>query len=258
MYSRQRQRLIVQSVAENGSASVADLAERFDVSPETIRRDLSALESSGKVERTHGGVVAARTHAEESLEARFAENLEAKLAIGRAAAEFLPQAGGSVILDAGSTTARLAGEMPASTLAGPGALAVYTDSAPIASDLARANASSVSVFGGTLRGTTGAIVGAGVVRAIGHLRVDVAFVGTNGLHPERGLTTPDPAEAAVKSALVRAARRVVLLADSSKFGRDHVVEFARLEGIDVLVTDTAPRGPLARALSTADVEVVVP
>ena len=101
-------------------------------------------------------------------------------------------------------------------------------------------------------------MGPSVLRALESIRVDVAFVGTNGLHPERGLTTQDPDEAAVKNAMCRAARRVVVLADSSKFGHEFLVSFAPLDGVDVLVTDAPPPGPLASALDTHGIEVVLP
>jgi DeoR family fructose operon transcriptional repressor len=86
---------------------------------------------------------------------------------------------------------------------------------------------------------------------------DIAFVGANGIAAGFGLSTPDVDEAAVKTAIVRSARRVVLLADSSKFSEETLISFANLEDIDALITDRAPRGSLADALSDADVEVIV-
>ena len=258
MYSRQRQQFITQRVGTHGSVSVADLAEHFDVSPETIRRDLAALEEAGQLERTHGGAVAPSGHAERSLAARTQEHRSAKTTIARLAAEYLPCSGGSIIIDAGSTTAHLVGRMPTSTLSGRGALSVYTDSAPIAAELASANASQLYLFGGMVRGITGALVGSSTVDAIRKIRVDVAFLGTNGISADRGLTTPDPAEAAVKSAMVASARKVVVLADSSKYAVDHVVDFAALDSVDVLIANSAPPPTLASALNTADVEVVFP
>lgn len=258
MYSRQRQQLIAQRISTQGSVSVADLAEHFDVSPETVRRDLAALEAAGRLERTHGGAVAPSGHAERSLSARTQEHRSAKTAIARLAAEYLPSSGGSIIIDAGSTTAHLVGRMPASTLTGRGALSIYTDSAPIAAELASSNTAQLYLFGGMVRGITGALVGSSTVDAIRRTRVDVAFIGTNGISAERGLTTPDPAEAAVKSAMVASARKVVVLADESKFSVDHVVEFASLDSVDVLVGNSAPPSPLASALDTANVEVVYP
>ena len=258
MYSRQRQQLITERVDSHGSVNVADLAVHFDVSPETIRRDLAALEELGRLERTHGGAVAPSGNAERSLAARTLEHRSAKAAIARLAAEHLPQSGGSIIIDAGSTTAHLVGCMPVSTLTGQRALSIYTDSAPIAAELAGADASQLYLFGGMVRGITGALVGSSTVEAIRTLRVDVAFIGTNGISAERGLTTPDPAEAAVKSAMVASARKVVVLADDSKYAVDHVVEFASLGSVDVLIGNSAPRSALARALDAADVEVVLP
>ena len=84
---------------------------------------------------------------------------------------------------------------------------------------------------------------------------DVAFIGTNGISASFGLSTPDPDEAAVKSAIVRAARRVVVVADAEKLGRELLVSFAPLDAIDVLVTDAAPDAELTAALSDAEVEV---
>lgn len=258
MYSRQRQQLITQRVGAQGSVSVADLADRFDVSAETIRRDLAALEVAGQLERTHGGAVAPSGHAERSLATRTQEQRGAKTAIARLAGEYLPGPGGSILIDAGSTTAHLTSRMPPSTLTGRGALSIYTDSAPIAAELANVNATQLYLFGGLVRGITGALVGASTVDAISRLRVDVAFMGTNGIDAARGLTTPDPAEAAVKSAMITAARKVIVLADDSKYGLDHVVEFAPLDKIDTLISNSAPPSSLARALNTAHVEVVTP
>jgi DeoR family fructose operon transcriptional repressor len=114
---------------------------------------------------------------------------------------------------------------------------------------------ALSLIGGRVRGLTAAAVGADTVRAIESLRPDVAYIGTNGVSASFGLSTPDPDEAAVKRAIVRSARRVVVVADADKFGAELLVGFASLRDIDVLVTDTAPDGDLAEALADAEVEV---
>lgn len=255
MYRSERRRHITETLAASGRVTVADLASDLDVSAETIRRDLSQLESEGHLERTHGGAVPAVPggRVERTLAARRAENVDAKSAIGRAALRLLPAAGGTILLDAGSTTATLAESLPAGH-----DLTVFTNSVPIADGLHRAATEDLHVLGGTVRGLTGACVGPSVLRALEAIRVDVAFVGANGLHPDRGLTTQDPDEAAVKSAMCGAGRRVALLTDSSKFGHDFLVQFAPLDGIDFLVTDSPPPGPLATALDTHGIEVVLP
>lgn len=94
------------------------------------------------------------------------------------------------------------------------------------------------------------------MKQLDNLRPDIAFVGTNGVHPDFGFSTPDAQEAAVKSAIVRSARRVIALADASKLGEEALVRFAALDEIDALITDTAPEGALAEALRQAGTEVV--
>ena len=130
-----------------------------------------------------------------------------------------------------------------------------THSLTVAPALAAAETVALTVIGGRVRGVTAAAVGAGAVRAIESLRPDVAFIGTNGLSAGFGLSTPDPEEAAVKRAIVDAARRVIVVADAGKFGAESLVTFASLSSIDVLVTDAAPEPDLAAGLQEAGVEV---
>lgn len=255
MYASERRRLIGDDVAEHGRVTVTELAERLDVSTETIRRDLAWLETAGRVERTHGGAVPLTPsgRSERALATRTAENTAAKQAIADLALGLLPPAGGSLLVDAGSTTARVAADLPH----GHGLL-VVTGSAPIAAQLAAAGTGDVHLLGGQVRGLTGACVGHLALAALERVRCDVVFLGTNGLAAERGLTTPDPEEAAVKRAMRAAGRRVVALCDSSKFGHDHLVSFAALSDVDVLVTDRRPGAELAAALENSGIEVLHP
>ncbi|AVZ40762.1 MULTISPECIES: DeoR/GlpR family DNA-binding transcription regulator [unclassified Dietzia] len=259
MYGSERRRHIAEVLQASGRVTVADLASGLDVSPETIRRDLSLLETEGVLERTHGGAVPAVPggRVEQTLAARRTENVTAKSAIARAALALLPAPGGSVLLDAGSTTACLA-ESLAEPLAEGNGLSLITNSVPVADALHRSGATPLHLLGGSVRGLTGACVGATVLRALDAIRVDIAFLGTNGLTVDRGLTTQDPDEAAVKSAMCDAARRVAVLADSSKFGHEFLISFADLDRIDVLVTDSPPTGALAGALHDRGIEVVLP
>ncbi|NMD57944.1 MULTISPECIES: DeoR/GlpR family DNA-binding transcription regulator [Tsukamurella] len=254
MYAEERQRAISELVGGRGRASVMELAERFDVTPETVRRDLDVLERLGGVRRVHGGVVAAGVlaGAESGLGEREGTNAEGKRAIGVAARRFLPPAGGSVLFDAGTTTIAAAREVPANLH-----ITAITNSVPVAAALSIRETVELRLLGGRVRGLTQAAVGAGTVAEIAGLRTDVAILGANGLSAERGLSTPDADEAAVKTAMVRAADVVVLVADSSKFARESLVAFAGLDAIDVLVTDAAPTGALAAALADHRVDVEV-
>jgi DeoR family transcriptional regulator, fructose operon transcriptional repressor len=254
MYAEERQQAIARLVNQRGRMSVNQLAREYDVTTETVRRDLSTLERMGLVRRVHGGVVppASLSLIESGLRERDQVNTEAKERIARAALDRLPPAGGMVLLDAGSTTSRLASLLPPDH-----ALTVVTHAVPIAGRLVGQRHIDLRLLPGRVRRTTQAAVGAETVAALSHLRADVAFLGTNGVTPEHGLTTPDPDEAAVKRALVDSARTVVALADASKFGIETAVRFAAPGEIDVLVTDGDVSASDRRALTKAGIEVVV-
>jgi len=256
MYATERQDQIELLLATQSRVGVVELAERFDVTTETIRRDLDHLESVGALRRVHGGAVSrdrASTR-EPSLAERLAHHGGAKAAIGARALDALgPQFTGSVFLDAGTTTAAVAAALiPRLSTA---RIEVVTHSLALGHTLAGVAGASLSFVGGRVRGLTAAAVGADTVRAIAALRPDVAFLGTNGVSASFGLSTPDPDEAAVKRAIVESARRVVVVADAEKLGAELLVGFAPLSDVDVLVTDAAPDAELASALSDADVEV---
>ncbi|OBF36834.1 DeoR family transcriptional regulator [Mycobacterium sp. ACS1612] len=210
----------------------SDLARRFNVSAESIRKDLALLEARGLLRRVHGGAVAHRRHSEEPAVGTRTQNAEQKSAIAKHALRLVPH-GGSLLLDAGSTTLRLAESLP-----GDRDLVVYTNALPLASVLLR-RGFAVAILGGRLRPETGAAVGPLTVAALGDINVDVAFLGTNALSLERGLTTPDADEALIKHAMLAAARQRVFLVDSSKFGRESLSKHADLHDVDILVTDAA-------------------
>jgi len=256
MYATERHEQIELLLAAQGRVSVVELAERFDVTTETIRRDLDHLEGVGALRRVHGGAVGRERAStrEPSLAERLEHHGSAKTAIGTRALDALgADFSGSLFLDAGTTTAAVAAALAPRLVSDR--IEVVTHSLTLGHALAAVPGASLSLIGGRVRGLTAAAVGADTVRAIGALRPDVAFIGTNGLSAAFGLSTPDPDEAAVKRAIVAAARRVVVVADAEKFGAELLVGFAPLEAIDVLVTDAAPDAELASALADADVEV---
>ncbi|WP_182526247.1 DeoR/GlpR family DNA-binding transcription regulator [Nocardioides dongkuii] len=253
MYAEERQQAMAQLVAERGRLSVNALSERYDVTTETVRRDLSALERMGLVRRVHGGAVPASTLAviESGLLERDQANTPQKERIAKAALDLLPPAGSTVLLDAGSTTNRFASMLPRDHR-----LVVLTHAVPIAARLASHAQVELHLLPGRVRSTTQAAVGADTVAALERLRADVVFLGTNGVTTEHGLSTPDPDEAAVKRAMVHSARQVVVLADASKVGVESPVRFASLAEVDVLVTDTGIDADDEQELVDAGVEVV--
>jgi DeoR family fructose operon transcriptional repressor len=254
MYAEERQQAMAQLVAERGRLSVNVLAEEYDVTTETVRRDLSALERMGLVRRVHGGAVPADTLAviESGLGERDQANTAQKERIARAALALLPPTGSTILLDAGSTTNRFASLLPRDHR-----LVVVTHAVPVAARLAGNPHIELHLLPGRVRTTTQAAVGVDTVAALQHLRADVAFLGTNALTLAHGLSTPDRDEAATKRAMVASARRVVVLADASKIGVESSLRFATLDEVDVLVTDGGVADADRRALTRAGLEVVV-
>ncbi|QEV99774.1 DeoR/GlpR transcriptional regulator [Microbacterium caowuchunii] len=260
MYATERYDAIERILQTDGRLAVLDLAQRFDVTTETVRRDLAELERRGVLTRVHGGAVAAERSSirETAIGERIRENSRAKRDIAaRAVAALGHGFTGSIFLDAGSTAAAVAAALPPYLTETAGHAHVVTHSLALAPALAEAGRIELSVVGGHIRGVTAAAVGATTVATIAGLRPDVAVVGTNGISSGFGLSTPDPEEAAVKSAIVASARRVIVVCDSTKFERELLVGFAPLDAVDVLVTDAAPPEPLATALAEAEVEVLV-
>ena len=254
MYPEERQQAIAATVMSQGRASVADLAQAYDVTTETVRRDLAVLDRAGLLRRVHGGAVPVRAlHlVEPSVDERESTRAGHKHAIASAAAEFIPQSGATVLFDAGTTTARVAALLPPDR-----ELLIVTNSVPIAARLASLTSVSLQLLGGQVRGLTQATVGERAVGMLESLRVDIAFIGTNGISVRHGLSTPDPGEAAVKRAMVACANFVVVVADSSKIGREEFVSFAPIDRVDVLVTDSEITPEDRAELTKHGVDVVV-
>lgn len=252
MYAVERRQWIVDRVREQGRVEVNALAEELRVTPETIRRDLAVLEGLGMVRRAHGGAIPVeRLRYEEELSSRDQLLRREKEAIAIKALDEVPRSG-TVILDAGSTTAHLADALPRDR-----ELTVVTNSIPIALRLASVANFQVITVGGRLRSKTLAEVDAWALRSLSEITVDVAFLGTNGVTEHRGLSTADPAEAEVKRAMVRSANRVVVMADHTKWGEQKFVTFASLRDVDVLVTDSKVPRELVAQVEAAGPKVVI-
>lgn len=252
MYAAERQGFLVRRARAEGRVDVTLTAEELQVTPETIRRDLSVLERQGLLRRVHGGAIPAdRLDVEPEMAQRDAIFTAEKERIAKLALEQL-DGQRTLIIDGGTTTARLAQLLPVDR-----ELTVITNSLPVASLLASRANTTVQLLGGRVRGTTLAAVDSWALHALAGITVDLAFLGANGFSAERGFTTPDVAEGAVKQAMVAAARRTVVLADAGKHGADALVRFATVGEVDVLVTDSGLDPRVARTLQAAGPEVVL-
>src|SRR5262245_47170427 len=251
MYAEERHQEILQRARSQGRVDVVTLAEEFGVTTETIRRDLTALERAGVLRRVHGGAIPVERLAfEPALAARDEVMTAEKERIAKAALAELPQ-DGAIVLDAGSTTGRLARVLPADR-----ELTVVVNSPPLAASLATRPNLTVIMLGGRVRGKTLATVDDWALQPLSQLHVDVAFMATNGCSVTKGLTTPDPAEAAVKRAMIKSARRRVLLADHTKFSSDYLARFGSLDEIDLVISDSGLDTGLAADLAAEGPDVV--
>ena len=245
MLARQRQERILEEVRARGGARVSDLVELLAVSDMTVRRDIAALARRGLVARVHGGVtaVSGRSTEEPGFEAKFSLQTDQKAAIAKEAAALVGP-GDSVALSAGTTTYAVALE-----LRGIPDLTVVTNSIPVADLLHRQHRDDLRVLltGGT-RTPSDALVGPLAVSALRMLHVDWLFLGVHGVDDRAGLTTPNLVEAETNRALIAAARRVVVTADSTKWGVVGLSSMARLDDVDVLVTDDGLDSDAARVV----------
>ncbi|NED77706.1 DeoR/GlpR transcriptional regulator [Streptomyces sp. SID9944] len=259
LLAEQRRALILDEVRRRGGVRVNELTRKLGVSDMTVRRDLDALARQGMLEKVHGGavpVVEASTH-EPGFEAKSGLELTAKEDIARAAAQLVAP-GSAIALSGGTTTYALAHH-----LVDVPDLTVVTNSVRVADVFHTAQrtsgqrqGSATVVLTGGVRTPSDSLVGPVADQAIAALHFDVLFLGVHGISAEAGLSTPNLAEAETNRRLVQSARRVVVVADHTKWGVVGLSSFATLDRIDTLVTD-AGLPPEARAEIAEHLRLVV-
>ena len=252
LFVEERKIKIVEFLEEHKKATVAQLCDHFGVSSATIRNDLRDLENSQLIVRTHGGaMVRTKTGLELDSSQKEVQRLEAKQTIAAAALEMIDD-GDTIILDTGTTTLELA-----KRLSERSGITVVTNDLAIALVLEQQQETDIVFMGGIVRkkfhctvsfGDSGAQILPGLV-------VDKAFMGTNGLSLSRGATTPDINTAQTKKLMVSMASSVIVLCDSSKIEKDSFAQFAPLESIDIIVTESCRESEQAR-LEEKGVDVV--
>jgi DeoR family fructose operon transcriptional repressor len=245
-----RQREIYMLALRQGSVDVADLASRYGVTTETIRRDLTGMQNRKLLRRVHGGAVPVeRMNHEPMVEARDMVNAEEKLRIATAAVAEVPERG-SVIIDSGSTGQRLAEVFPVER-----DVHVVTNSLLTALTLSRRGLHDLTVLGGAVRTKRHAMVDDTTRAELQHMAIDVLFFSCDGLSFQHGLTTPYREEHTIKRAMIERSRRVVAMVDHSKFGNVQMFSFAAFDEIDVLVTDARADAEAVDVLTSYDISV---
>ncbi|HEU4539839.1 MAG TPA: DeoR/GlpR family DNA-binding transcription regulator [Jiangellaceae bacterium] len=234
MLAAQRQAKILDELQRRGAVRVTDLAQLLKVSDMTIRRDLDALSRRGLIDKVHGGATRpVKSTDEPGFEAKSLRQLAEKRALARAAAE-LVTSGMAVGVSAGTTTWALAHR-----LRNIDGLTLVTNSIRIADVLHAGNGANQSiVLTGGVRTPSDALVGPIAVSALNQLHLDIVFLGVHGMTEDAGFTTPNLLEADTDRALVTAGRRLVVVADHTKWGTIGIRTIAHLREADMVITDS--------------------
>ncbi len=232
MLAGERQQLILEALRESRTATVAELATRFGVTSETIRRDLKALEDTGLIHKTHGGVLLrASVVPVQPFRVRTGTAIAEKKAIARAAAD-LVEDGDTIIIDSGSTTGEVA-----KLLRGKRELTVITNSLPVAMELGGVAGIRVLLPGGLLNDDGVALVGPDVERSLRRYQAAKAFIGVSGIDPAHGFSVSNVFEAEAKQAMIERVGKVIIVADHGKFGIRALINFAPLTAAAEIITD---------------------
>lgn len=245
-------------VADTGQVTVGELAERFGVSIDTVRRDLDQLAADGILVRTYGGAVSLSTvfRTDRTVDQRLAVQEQEKEKIAALAAA-LVQDSSTIMINGGTTTLALA-----RNLGQHRDLTVATNNLLVPGALPPTAIRDIYVFGGAVRALTLATIGPvsfrGNTGAELDISCDLALIGVGAVSADAGYTTSNLAEAAMMQEMISRAARVAILADSSKFGRRLFAQVSELGAADYLITDTAPPPDLRDALEASGVELLTP
>jgi len=231
MYLPPRQAEIVQLARDNGRVLVEELALRFDVTPQTIRKDLNDLCNMRLLSRVHGGALFPSGVENVQYEARRKIAAAEKEAIGRAAADLIPE-GASLFVNIGTTT-----EAVANALIDRKGLMVITNNINVANRMRSFPEAEVVIAGGVVRSSDGGIVGEAAVDFIRQFKVDYAVIGVSAIDPDGALLDFDYREVKVAQAIIANTRHVILVADSTKFERTAPVRIGHLSQVNTFITD---------------------
>ena len=247
----ERQREVLEIARARGAVMVESLAERFEVTSQTIRRDLNQLCRLRLLQRIHGGAVFAHGGSDMGYAARLRLATEGKAAIGRCAATLIPNHA-SLIVNIGTTT-----EQVVRNFSGHVGLTVITNNLNVVNALLPFQTIEVMTAGGIVRREDGGIVGDATVDFIEQFKVDYAVIGTSAIEEDGTFLDHDPREVTVAKAIIENARSVLLVADGTKFQRSAPVRIGHVSQIDYFVTDVSPPARFLDICARHDVQVKV-
>lgn len=249
----ERQLRIRELIKVQQTVKVDELSEQLDVSPNTIRRDLTNLERQGVLKRTQGGAMLPEIQApaRQSFDLRSRTDLPEKKRIGQHAAT-LVKPGSTIILDAGTSTQQLA-----ESLANIQNVTVATNSLEVGYTLMNFPNITVILSGGIILGNSRALTGLPAEKFFAQISADQLFLGTCGISLENGLSNRNMHEISVKQKMIKVAREVILLADHTKFGKSALSSFAQLTQVHKIVTDNKTPQKLVNAFESKGIEVII-
>lgn len=247
---------ILTALQQSGSVSVEGLSKELDVSLVTVRRDLDALESQGRLRRTHGGAVSIEPFFYEpfrndrSFQAQVERFAEEKRRIGRAAAALIKEAE-IIALTPGTTTTEVIRGIPLDHH-----LTVVTSTVNVAMELSKRKDLEVFVTGGHLRGEWFSLVGPTAAQSLSHLLISTLFVGADGIDVKHGVSCFSPDEAQLNSTMVKHAQRKVAVVDHSKFGVVAGWRICPTSDLDILITDSGATDEMVEPFAKAEIQVM--
>ena len=247
----ERRRRICELLRAEGRVTVDELASRFGISQVTIRTDLSTLESAGALTRTHGGALSV-PDTEQPLDVKQMQHRAQKLRIAEAAVALIRD-GETIVLDSGSTTAEIARRIR--TRLELSSVNIITNALNIAALLIDVPSVRLIMPGGILRRESNSLSGHMAEAALANLQADRLYLGADGVDPQIGVMTPHLAEAQLNAKMIQISRQVVVVADSSKFMRRNISLIAKVEQINMLITDRAAPPEAVEELRQRGVEV---
>lgn len=247
-----RRKELLRLVRAHGQVTVQDLTSRFEVSGDTIRRDLDLLAEQGLLARTHGGAIAVPSKVGDDMPVaqRVHDKRETKARIGARTAQLIGD-GETLLINGGSTVLAVG-----AALSERRHLTIVTNNLNLPGVLPAQAVDELYMLGGEVRLSLQATLGPIGFAGAGSISADTTILGVGGLSPA-GLSTTRLVEATMLANMIGAARRTIVVADSTKFGRDSFVRIAGLDRIQLLVTDAEPDPELAQALAEAGVKTVI-
>jgi DeoR/GlpR family transcriptional regulator of sugar metabolism len=251
MLAIERRRKIISLLEERNSVLVPELSKIFNITEETVRRDLEKLEKDGFLKRTYGGaVINDSMNSELPLTIREVTNIEGKLAIGIKVAEYIKD-GDTIMLDSSSTALQVARNIKDKRK-----ITVITNSVKVVSELATAKDCNVISTGGNLRVNAMSFVGHMAENSIKNFNVDLAVICSKGIDIKKGITESNEMEAEVKKAMIEAADKTFLVGDFTKFNKVSFVKMLKIENVDMIFTDKKLTEEWEQYASSKNVELI--